>query len=115
MCLQFIHHNNIAQKVPLDGRMTFEQIAEACELDKDDSRRMLRLAMTDNLFREPERGIVAHSATSQILAVNPLLFAWVSVTTRELAIYASCGSRSCRLYIQWVRYTNSIADVRSIK
>ena len=63
--------------------MTFEQIAEACELDKDDTRRMLRLAMTDNLFREPERGIVAHSATSQILAVNPLLFAWVSVTTQE--------------------------------
>ena len=83
MCLQFIHHNNIAQKVPLDGRMTFEQIAEACELDKDDTRRMLRLAMTDNLFREPERGIVAHSATSQILAVNPLLFAWVGVTTQE--------------------------------
>ena len=44
---------------------------------------MLRLAMTDHLFAEPEKGIVIHTAASQMLGGNPLLAAWVGVMAKE--------------------------------
>ena len=45
---------------------------------------MLRLAITNRLFREPEPGVVAHSSASYALATNPYLWAWVGVATKEI-------------------------------
>lgn len=83
MSLHFIHRNQIAHKLGPDGRKTYKQIADECGLDEDDTKRMLRLAMTDHLFQEPEKGVVAHTAATQMLAVNPLLASWVGVVTHE--------------------------------
>ncbi|MCJ1246390.1 hypothetical protein MMC30_003597 [Trapelia coarctata] len=83
MSLHFIHRYKIAQKLGLNGRKTYKQIADECGLDEDDTRHMLRLAITDHLFEEPENGTIAHTAATQLLAVNPLLSAWTGVATHE--------------------------------
>lgn len=83
MSLHFIDHNRIVEKVPIDKPITFKEIADQCSLEEEDTKRMLRLAMTDHLFTEPEPGFVAHTASSQVMAENPLLAAWVGVATHE--------------------------------
>lgn len=45
---------------------------------------MLRLAMTNHIFAEPKPGVVAHTAASQALALNPLLYAWAGFTVQEI-------------------------------
>ena len=83
MSLHFIHHYKIAQKLGPNGQKTYKQIADECGLDEDDTRRMLRLAVTDHLFEEPEKGTISHTAATQMLAVNPLLSAWAGLATHE--------------------------------
>lgn len=83
MSLHFIHRNQIAQMISENGRMTFKSIAEQCRLGEDDTKRILRLAMTNHLFEEPENGMVGHSAATQILSTNPQLAAWIGVLTHE--------------------------------
>ena len=83
MSLHFIHRNQIAQMISKNGRMSFQSIAEQCKLDEDDTRRVLRLAMTNHLFEESENGMVDHSAATQMLSQNPKLAAWIGVLTHE--------------------------------
>jgi hypothetical protein len=68
----------------LNERMSFEEIARTCKLDVLDARRLLRMAMAERIFFEPEEGIVAHTAASQALAQDSLLAAWLDLVTREL-------------------------------
>lgn len=44
---------------------------------------MMRLAMANHFFTEPEPGIVAHTAASHAIVTNPLLNAWIGVTVDE--------------------------------
>ena len=83
MSLHFIQRNAIATKVPQEGSLTFKEIADQCGLDESDTKRILRLAMTDHLFMEKQAGSVSHSAATLCLATNPLLAAWIGVTTQE--------------------------------
>ena len=83
LSLQFIQYNDIARIFAPGEQTTFKRIAEKCKLNEDDTRRMLRLAMTDHLFQEPKNGVVAHTAATQTLAANPLLGAWIGMTARE--------------------------------
>ena len=73
----------MAERLGPESRTTFRKIAEECHLDEDDTKRILRLAMTEHYFKELESGIVVHSAATQMLEVNPLLAAWVGLTTDE--------------------------------
>lgn len=46
-------------------------------------KRILRHAMTNRLFIEPQPGYVAHNATSALLVRSPALNDWVGYTTEE--------------------------------
>ncbi|PVH96578.1 S-adenosyl-L-methionine-dependent methyltransferase [Periconia macrospinosa] len=83
MVLHFIHTYKIGYNLKWGSRTTFNDIADLANLDVDDTKRMLRLAMTEHLFTEPENGIVMHTAASYELARNHLLSAWVGITTQE--------------------------------
>ncbi|OCL08124.1 S-adenosyl-L-methionine-dependent methyltransferase [Glonium stellatum] len=83
MSLHFVHTYKVGYNLGWGEKTTFAQIAKDCNLDEEDTRRMLRLAMTDYLFTEPENGVVMHSAASYELARNPLLSAWIGVTVQE--------------------------------
>lgn len=62
----------------------FREIADQCGLDENDTKRMLRLAMSHHLFVEKRTGFVSHSTSSLCLATNPLLAAYIWVGTHEI-------------------------------
>ena len=83
MVLNFIHRNQIPAKIPLDGKISYKELAEACNLDEEDTTRILRVAVADHMFKEVEKGYIAHSAASQVLASNLLLNSWVGMMMQE--------------------------------
>jgi hypothetical protein len=83
MTLHFIHTYKIRYALKWGERTTFADIARESNLDIGDTRRMIRLAMTEHFFTETENGVVMHTAESYEIAQNPLLSAWVGLTTQE--------------------------------
>ena len=76
--MQAISEFKIADLVPLKGQASFDDIASQTPLTSDMTARLLRHAMTMRIFREPEPGMVAHTAASRILnnsAANDWLYA----------------------------------------
>lgn len=64
--LNAIYTYDIASKVPLHSQMSFSDLAKLCDLPELDLRRILRYAMCwHQVFCEPERGFVAHTAASR--------------------------------------------------
>lgn len=84
LSLDSIYAHKIGQSLGRTGTTTYKEIAASHNLDEDDTRRMLRLAITARLFRETEPGIVAHSTASYALATNRYLMAWAGVATKEI-------------------------------
>ncbi|KAL8926659.1 MAG: hypothetical protein Q9208_002733 [Pyrenodesmia sp. 3 TL-2023] len=62
----------MAAKVPVGGEKSFAEIAEACGVDEDRTRRVLRLAMTNGLFKETNPGSVSHTGMSALMAQNTM-------------------------------------------
>lgn len=70
--LQALYKYKIASHVPLDGDISFIRLAELCQLNEPDLRRMVRYAIAwHRVFHEPRKGYVAHSAASRLLKVEP--------------------------------------------
>lgn len=82
--LRAIHRFKIASAFPLNETATFAQIAEKVGLPEIDVRRILRHAMTDHFFAEPQEGVVAHTAATSALINIPLLDQWCGATLEEL-------------------------------
>ncbi|KAI0139471.1 putative O-methyltransferase [Hypoxylon sp. NC0597] len=82
--LRFISHFGIAKKVPLNGGMTFEDLANRICVEASVVRRILRFSIAHCIFREPRPGVIAHSAASRQIAENPAIADWVSVNVNEL-------------------------------
>ena len=65
--LQYIVHFDLASAVPPDRAVPFSKIAAQAELDEAQCKRILRFAMTQGFFHEPEMGLVAHTSSSVLL------------------------------------------------
>jgi 6-hydroxytryprostatin B O-methyltransferase len=65
-------HFQIPEAVPLEegGSVTFGELAAKCGLDERQLKSVLRHAMTNGWFREPEPGRVAHTAMSKLIVTN---------------------------------------------
>lgn len=83
MSLHFIYKNKIGHNLAWDETTTFEKIAQESKLGLDDTIRMMRLAIANYFFAEPQTGVVAHTAASHAIVSNPLLNAWIGVTVEE--------------------------------
>ncbi|KAL3472043.1 S-adenosyl-L-methionine-dependent methyltransferase [Aspergillus californicus] len=81
--LRWIYHFNIAAAIPLDRAVSYTDVAATTGVNEDHLKRMLRHAMTNRLFREPETGLVAHTAASSLLVRSTALNDWVGYTTEE--------------------------------
>lgn len=68
MSLRLVSRLKLAELVPVGGENTFAAIAKTTGLPERDVRRIMRHAMTRHVFHEPRKGIVAHTAMSQLLA-----------------------------------------------
>ncbi|KAL5041838.1 hypothetical protein BDW71DRAFT_157729 [Aspergillus fruticulosus] len=81
--LRWIYHFKIAPAIPLDGAISYADVAAKTGVDEDHLKRMVRHAMTNRLFTEPEPGMVAHTASSALLVTSQALNDWVGYTTEE--------------------------------
>lgn len=64
-----MYRYNIASKVPVYGTISFLELASASDSYEPDLRRILRFAMVyHRVFTDPEKGFVAHTAASRMLA-----------------------------------------------
>jgi len=71
--LQAIYKYDIPSKVPLQGEISFPELAGRCNLYEPDLRRILRFAITfHRVFQERNAGFVTHSAASRRLVDFPL-------------------------------------------
>jgi hypothetical protein len=81
--LQAMRRFQVGEKFGYDEKVSFDSLAEACNVNAVDLRRLIRHAMTNHIFRE-ENGLVAHTAASRVLRENKLLNSIVGVLTEEL-------------------------------
>lgn len=75
--LRVVIHLDIAQHVPLEGNMGFAQLAGIVDVDEERLTRIMRYAMTNHWFCEPEPGKVAHTAMSSLLVKDKAVAAQV--------------------------------------
>ena len=84
LSLQAIYHFNIASSFPIEDQASFEDISAKCNLNVIDLRRILRHGMTNHIFKEPRKGVVAHTAASKLLAEDPSTRDFVGVRCEEM-------------------------------
>ncbi|KAL2809151.1 O-methyltransferase-domain-containing protein [Aspergillus granulosus] len=72
-----IAHFSIHLSIPLHGSITYADLSTACSIPLDALKRVLRHAMLNHLFCEPQPGHVAHSEASRILATDPNMASWL--------------------------------------
>lgn len=82
--LHIIVDYGIAKSFPVDQEATFAKISETCGLGEQEVRHVLRHAMTKRIFREPRKGVVAHTAASRLLAQDTTFADYVDVSLGEM-------------------------------
>jgi hypothetical protein len=73
-----INRFKIAQKVPLDGKISYSELAKASGVDEIPLRRVLRFAIACNVFVERDQGYLSHSAASRWLVEEPTASPWLT-------------------------------------
>jgi len=82
--MQAISQFNLVSTIPIHGEATFGEIAEKSGVNEGDVKRILRHAMTNRIFKEPSKGLVAHTAASRLIAEDTQMADWVGASTGEL-------------------------------
>ncbi|KHN95923.1 O-methyltransferase, family 2 [Metarhizium album ARSEF 1941] len=88
--LHAIYTFKIAEAVPRQGSISYDNLTREVHrvsgfnIPASELRRLLRLAMANNLFCEPELGHVAHNRTSLVMLEDETLASWVGLYTVDL-------------------------------
>ncbi len=99
--MQAIYRFGLATKFPADmEEVTYGELAAAADLPECHIQRLLRYSMTFHIFREPRKGVVAHTAASKLLADDPLMREWIGMVSEEIWPAAS----KVRLVAQGFRF-----------
>lgn len=88
---------DIQSRFPINEEASFATISQACGLAEDDTKRFLRLAMVDRIFKEPQKGVVAHTPASKALT-DPVLRDYIRETCQELW---PAASRTVDAVMKW--------------
>lgn len=75
---------DLARNLPVGSKTTFREMAESSGLPESTVRKLVRYAVTQKIFEEPEPGVIVHSAASRLLAENPGVHDFVATCTGEL-------------------------------
>ncbi|KAH7153612.1 S-adenosyl-L-methionine-dependent methyltransferase [Dactylonectria macrodidyma] len=93
LSLQAIWDFKVAQAVPLDGEISYEDLTtKVVELNNGldipmlNLRRIVRHAMTNRIFVEPKKGFVAHTRSSRLIAEDALTNNWVGFMCNDLGL-----------------------------
>ena len=68
----------------MDAPITLEELQKKTSLDPINLARVLRHAMTSNIFCEPVHGTIAHTAASRVLAEDEALQSWVGFNSEDI-------------------------------
>ena len=71
-------HFDIFHLIPLAGSITYSELAASAKVSTKQLKTVARMAMTNNLFCEPEPNTIAHSATSALLVTNQSFYDWAT-------------------------------------
>ena len=83
MILQAIYKLKIAQFVPVNGAVSFEEIASFTKVDVSIIRRFMRFATTNFFFHEEPSGMIRHSSLSRRLAEDEKVRGAVSLLVNK--------------------------------
>lgn len=106
-CLSWLCQYNIFHLVPLNNPISYEDLSAASGIPERRLKSVLRMAMTNALFREqPDGTHVLHSATSVLLARDKNVYAYATyMCTRSAAMamnmaaaYQRWGPATTRTY-----------------
>jgi len=91
LSLQAIWEFKVAQAVPLDGMISYEDLtAKVVTLNNGldipvlNLRRLIRHAIANRIFSEPKKGFVAHTRTSRLILEDAPLNNWVGFMCNDL-------------------------------
>ncbi|KAI1813949.1 putative O-methyltransferase [Poronia punctata] len=73
---QLITRFDIAKKVPIDGEITYGDLAARVGVDESALCRIIRFGIAHRVFLEPRPGVIVHSAASKQIAVNRVMADW---------------------------------------
>ncbi|GAB7347679.1 hypothetical protein MBLNU459_g5246t1 [Dothideomycetes sp. NU459] len=79
--LRWLYHFRIPQAVPLQGSIAVAELADKCKVEQRRLIRVLRHAMTNHWFCEPEPGRVAHSAMSSLIVTDDRIYGQIGYQT----------------------------------
>lgn len=88
-CLRWLANFNIFFKVPLQGSISYETLAEEANVTEIQLKSIARMAMTNHLFCEPEPNRIAHTGTSALFVTNPKFHDWAIFMGNKSALCAS--------------------------
>lgn len=58
----------MAAQIPPDGEKSLQEVADVIGVDEDRTRRFLRFAMTNGVFKETRPGFISHTGVSALMA-----------------------------------------------
>lgn len=83
--LRFVYTHNVPAHVPIDGEISFPELARAAGVDEGLLRRFLQHAMINRVFAETRPGFVRHTAASRILHCNSEAMDTIGFLVEDLA------------------------------
>ncbi|KFZ23080.1 hypothetical protein V502_02442 [Pseudogymnoascus sp. VKM F-4520 (FW-2644)] len=84
LSLKAVSQFKLANAFPVGSTATFAELSKVANIDEMNTRRLLRHAMTNRIFKEVSPGVVAHTAASKTLAHDDLLQDWVGYCVQDL-------------------------------
>jgi hypothetical protein len=82
--MRALYQYKIPNAFPVGEEATFAQIASNCSCSEAIVRRIMRLAMTNRIFKEVRKGVVVHTATSKALAEDEKFRDYVGMRCEEM-------------------------------
>lgn len=82
----------LPEAVPRSGQISYDALTKRVEaisgvaILMPNLRRLVRQAMTNHVFVEPEAGFVAHNKTSLLFLDDKVMASWVGMFTMDLFI-----------------------------
>lgn len=77
----------IARAVPLEGSISYAELAKKLNMNQDIITRLVRRAVTIHIFKEPVAGQVAHTADSVAMATDTVVNNMVISSFRSIGSY----------------------------
>ena len=90
--MRTIYRFNVAQAVPLEGDITYQEVATQVRLDVDRTRRIMQHAMTNGIFKQTRPGHVAHTGISAQLVQDKYAHAMVGHNVEDVYPSAACNA-----------------------